>query len=306
MKRLPATLALLSATVAVVIVLLASTPVTATLAAEREPIPTPTTNSTTTTTTTPPTTTTTPPPTVPPEDIGQLVLKAIDSVSPGTEVGVLAVDTQTGQAVASYNANEPMYTASVVKLLIAIDLLHSQNWAPDAATAAELERMISYSDDDIADSLWDQDGGNSIVTRMVSLIGLTGTQPPDDPSQWGETLMSAQDVVTTYQYIQDDIPTQAQDVLLTGMSNAAGTAADGFQQYFGIPDGLPGTTWAIKQGWMLLMSTTVLDTTGMVGLGPTMPYAVAIMTELPAGTSWATGSNAVTAGAAALKAAFTA
>jgi hypothetical protein len=57
---------------------------------------------------------------------------------------------------------------------------------------------------------------------------------------------------------------------------------------------------------MLLVSTTVLDTTGMVGLGPTMPYAVAIMTELPAGTSWASGMNAVTAGAGALKAAFTA
>ncbi|MFI9381652.1 serine hydrolase [Kutzneria sp. NPDC052558] len=306
MKRLPATLALLSATVAVGVVLLASTPVTATLAAEREPIPSATTSSPTPTTTTPSTTTTTPTPTVPPEEIGQLVLKAVDSIAPGSEVGVLAVDTQTGQPVASYNADDPMYTASVVKLLIAIDLLHSQNWTPDAATSAELERMISYSDDNIANSLWVKDGGNSIVSRAASLIGLTGTQPPDDPSQWGETTMSAQDVVTTYQYIQDDVPAQAQDVLLTGMSDAASTAADGFQQYFGIPDGLPGTSWAIKQGWMLLRSTTVLNTTGMVGLGPTMPYAVAIMTELPAGTSWTTGSKAVTAAAAALKAAFTA
>ncbi len=306
MKRLPATLALLSATIAVGTVLLASTPVTATLAAEREPIPSPTTSSATTTTTTPSTTTTTPTPTVPPEDVGQLVFKAVDSVMPGSEVGMLVVDTQTGQPVASYNANEPMYTASVVKLLIAIDLLHSQNWAPDAGTSAELERMISYSDDNIANSLWDEDGGNSIVTRMASLIGLTGTQPPDDPAQWGETKMSAQDVVTTYQFIQDNIPVQAQDVLLTGMSDAAATAADGFQQYFGIPDGLPGTTWAIKQGWMLLMSTTVLNTTGLVGLGPTMPYAVAIMTELPAGTSWTAGMNAVTAAAGALKSAFTA
>jgi hypothetical protein len=37
-----------------------------------------------------------------------------------------------------------------------------------------------------------------------------------------------------------------------------------------------------------------------------MPYAVAIMTELPAGTSWTTGMKAVTAGAGALKSAFTA
>ena len=306
MRRLPVTLALLAASVTVGAVLLSATPATAKLAAERSTVTTPT--PTTTTTTPPPTTTTTTPtptPTVPPEAIGQLVDKAVNGVVPGTEVGVLAIDTQTGQPVASYNATEPMYTASVVKLLIAIDLLHSQNWAPDAATSAELERMISYSDDGIADDLWGEDGGNSIVTRMITLIGLTGTQPPDDPAQWGETLMSAQDVVLTYEYIQDDIPAQAQDVLMTGMSNAAETAADGFQQYFGIPTGLPGSSWAIKQGWMLLMSTTVLDTTGMVGLGPTMPYAVAIMTELPAGTSWTSGMDAVSLGAGALKAAFT-
>jgi beta-lactamase class A len=297
MRRLPATLALLAATVAVGIALLASTPVTATLAAERQNVPPPT-------TTTVPTTTTTPAPTVSPEAIGELVDKAANSIVPGTTVGVFAVDTDSGEPVASYNAAEPMYTASVVKLLIAIDLLHSENWQPDDATAARLEQMISYSDDGIADDLWDEDGGNSIVTRAAALIGLTETQPPDDPSQWGETVMSAQDVVKTYQYIQDEIPAQAQDVLMTGMRNAAATAADGFQQYFGIPDGLPGTSWAIKQGWMMLMSTTVLDTTGMVGLGPTMPYAVAIMTELPAGTSWADGMNAASVAAGAIKSAF--
>jgi hypothetical protein len=301
MRRLPATLTLLAATVAVGTALLASTPVTATLAAERETMPQPTTTTTpaTTTTTTTPTT-----PAVPPEAIGQLVDKAVNGIVPGTTVGVLAVDTDSDQPVASYNAAEPMYTASVVKLLIAIDLLHSQNWQPDDATAARLEQMIAYSDDDIANALWDEDGGNSIVTRTASLIGLTGTEPPDDPTQWGEATMSAQDVVTTYQFIQDEIPAPAQDVLTTGMSRAASTAADGFQQYFGIPDGLPGTSWEIKQGWMLLMSTTVLNTTGMVGLGPTMSYAVAIMTELPAGTSWSAGTKAVTAGAAAIKAAF--
>jgi len=304
MRRLPATLALLAATVAMGIALLASTPVTATLAAERQTVPPPTTTTVPATTTATTTTTTTTTPTVSPEAIGELVDKAANSVVPGTTVGVLAVDTDSDEPVASYNATEPMYTASVVKLLIAIDLLHSQNWQPDDTTAARLEQMISYSDDDIANALWDEDGGNSIVTRAAALIGLTETQPPDDPAQWGESMMSAQDVVKTYQYIQDEIPAQAQDVLMTGMRNAAATAADGTQQYFGIPDGLPGTSWAIKQGWMMLMSTTVLDTTGMVGLGPTMPYAVAIMTELPAGTSWADGMKAASVASGAIKAAF--
>ncbi|MFJ9367615.1 hypothetical protein ACIRRA_24780 [Nocardia sp. NPDC101769] len=36
---------------------------------------------------------------------------------------------------------------------------------------------------------------------MTDLIGLTGTQPPSDPSQWGETRTTPKDVVAVYHYL---------------------------------------------------------------------------------------------------------
>ena len=319
MKRLPVTLALLGAAVVVTTLVVTSAEVTEAPAAVRSSIAaaTSTTSSTTkttttttkttttkTTTTTPPPTTTTPPPPAPvvaPQVAGEQVGDAVRAIEPGAQVGVLAVNLDTGATVASLAPNDEFYTASVVKLLIALDLLHSDGWNPDVATSQELEQMIEYSDDNIADNLWDDDGGNSIVTRMASLIGLPGTIAPDDPTEWGETRMTAADVITTYKFITTQVPEPARSVMVTGLENAASTAADGFAQYFGIPNGLPGTTWGIKQGWMQLDSTTVLDTTGLVGFGPHLPYAVAVMTQLPAGASYTTGSQAVTAGAAALK-----
>jgi hypothetical protein len=77
------------------------------------------------------------------------------------------------------------------------------------------------------------------------------------------------------------------------------TADDGFPQYFGIPDGLPTTaTWSIKQGWMILNSAVVLNTTGVVGTDNR--YVVVLLTSQSAYTSYATGRNAVTAGITAL------
>lgn len=51
--------------------------------------------------------------------------------------------------------------------------------------------MLSASDDNIADEPWDENGGDSIVSRMIDAIGLTATRPPADPEQWGETLTCA-------------------------------------------------------------------------------------------------------------------
>ncbi|MFG1647222.1 hypothetical protein ACGFMK_43670 [Amycolatopsis sp. NPDC049252] len=52
---------------------------------------------------------------------------------------------------------------------------------------------------------------------------------------------------------------------------------DGWDQYFGIPDGLPGTSRQIKQGWMILRDALVLNTTGVVD----NRYVVVLLTQQP-------------------------
>jgi|GEM_PF-1771331 len=237
-----------------------------------------------------------------PQALAQQMQSAIVAASPGSTVGIDVVDTGSGATVAELNGGQQFYTASVVKLLIAMDDLSSQGWQSDPATTAQLEQMLSTSDDDIADTLWDTDGGGAIVTRMADLMGLSGTQAPSDPDQWGETLTTAQDVVAIYRYL-GTVPEPARDVLMNGLQGAQQTAADGTDQYFGIPDGLTGADWAIKQGWMSLDSSTTLDTTGLVGAGPGQPmhYAVVVLSSQPASVSWGSGGAALTAGVRVLQ-----
>jgi len=237
-----------------------------------------------------------------PQALAQQMQAAIVAASPGTQVGIDVVDTSTGATVAELNSGRQFYTASVVKLLIALDDLNSQGWQADPATASQLGQMLSTSDDDIADALWDTDGGDAIITRMAGLIGLSGTQAPSDPDQWGETLTTAQDVVAIYRYL-GTVPEPARDVIMNGLQGAQQTAADGTDQYFGIPDGLTGADWAIKQGWMSLDSSTTLDTTGLVGAGPGKPlhYAVVVLSSQPASVSWSSGGAALTAGVRVLQ-----
>ncbi|MFJ9363490.1 hypothetical protein ACIRRA_03590 [Nocardia sp. NPDC101769] len=228
---------------------------------------------------------------------------AIQDASPGTEVGIEVVDTTTGAVIADLNADQQFYTASVVKLLIALDELKSQGWKPDSDTAGQLDRMLSASDDDIADRLWGRNGGNAIVSRMAELIGLNGTRPPSDPTEWGETLTTPNDVVAIYHYITATVPEPASDVILNALRNTSRIAADGTDQNFGIPDGLPGTTTAIKQGWMILDTSTTMNTTGLVGSAPGQPlrYIVVVLTSQPAGVSWTAGGAALTAGVGVLR-----
>ncbi|MDQ2884292.1 MAG: hypothetical protein M3Y48_24935 [Actinomycetota bacterium] len=79
--------------------------------------------------------------------------------------------------------------------------------------------MLADSDDEIADRLWTAGGGPAIVTRMVGQLGLTGTQPPEDPGEWGDTLITAQDMVTVYRYISERVPGPDRDLLLGALSD---------------------------------------------------------------------------------------
>ncbi|RMI35214.1 hypothetical protein EBN03_02670 [Nocardia stercoris] len=237
-----------------------------------------------------------------PTGIAQQMADAVNAVSPGSDIGIEVVDTQTGTVLAALNTDKQFYTASVVKLMIALDDLQSRDWQPDPDREALIRRMLEASDDDIANQLWDTNGGTAIVDRTVALVGLTGTQAPDDQYEWGETRTTPADVVTLYQYIESKIPSRDRALILGSLRGTNEIAGDGTNQFFGIPSGLTGHSWAIKQGWMTLDDSTTLDTTGLVGVDPEYPlrYAVVLLTQQPAETSWVTGGAALTAGVAVL------
>ncbi|GGM40380.1 lipoprotein [Longimycelium tulufanense] len=168
----------------------------------------------------------------------------------GVTAGYLVLDRTTGQARAKLNEQFQFRSASLVKLLIAIDYL--ERLGPDAQVPEEdlgrLQRMLRSSDDYAASELWVLNGWNKIIERSVPRIGLRDTEPPVDRRFWGYTAISARDVARTYQFILDKAQPRTRDVIMTNLRQATKCAADGFDQHFGIPRVLGGR-WAIKQGW---------------------------------------------------------
>ncbi|WP_236788454.1 hypothetical protein [Amycolatopsis sp. GM8] len=224
-----------------------------------------------------------PVPTVSPEESREIADRVEDAVQrsvPSARIGMEVYDRQTGQVLTSLGADSQFSSMSVVKLLIAVDLLARDDGSlPDTAAQNRISRMLSASDDGIASSFWVTGGGPSIITRDVQLMGLTGTEPPATSGEWGDTEVTAQDLVKVYRYVEDELPDDARNLLYNAMYQASETAADGTDQYFGIPDGLPGSTWAIKQGWGSSGSTAFFNTTGLVGKDAR--YVVIVLTAAP-------------------------
>ncbi|WP_026361591.1 hypothetical protein [Amycolatopsis nigrescens] len=252
---------------------------------------------------TPPASTSPPPSPDEQARIGGAVEDAVRSVVSGADVGLAVYDRLAGAPVAGVHGERQFYAASVVKLLIAIDLLRDAGWPSDDATRETLASLLATSDDGVADALWRDGGGRSIVSDIGGLIGLRWTTPPNQPREWEMTRTSAVDVVAVYRYIGQDLPTTARDLIVSSLTGPGDAAADGFDQFFGIPAGFPGAEWGVKQGWMRAAGHLVLHTTGLVGEDGR--YLVALLTHQPSATAYERGTDAVTAGAAALAGATT-
>lgn len=245
-----------------------------------------------------------PPPATVPQDeprgaeqpplVAQALVDAAVAVEPNTTLGAVVFDRTTGQELLAYEADRQFRSASLVKLLIAIDMLDQ---GADSRERKQISRMLSVSDDDIASTLWVKDGGPKLVTRAAGLIGLQGTEPPEVSGRWGEVKVTAHDMVRVYQYVMDSMPPADHELVVDALAQAPEIAADGFRQHFGIPDGLD-MQWAIKQGWGNNDSAMVLHSTGLVGAG--WRYVVVLLTEHPLGSGWRTCAKSVTAAAGAL------
>jgi hypothetical protein len=175
------------------------------------------------------------------------------------QFSLVVFDRLTGQAVMSDNPSAHYPAESVVKLLIAVTALE-QGTDEDLVTS-----MLMRSDDQIANQLWSQYGNVAIIQHAIRTMGLPGVLPPGDPGHWGDTQITADDVVKIYQYILDRAPQETRVVIMKALGSTTRYAADSFDQYFGIPDAADGKTWAVKQGWACCKPDRVVHTTGVIG-----------------------------------------
>lgn len=203
-----------------------------------------------------------------------------------SDVGFAVMDLQTGQVV-SDQGDKPFFSASLAKLILATDALQQPLSEEDQDL---IHRALSVSDDDAMDVLWERFDGMDAIGRVAAEAGLTGTHAPDDPSQWGEVVITANDMVRLYHYI---LGSPVRDTIVADLSSAQATAADGFDQQFG----LLGVTGAYaKQGWMFYLPSEVyLHSAGVLD----NRYAVAVLTTSPTG-SWTTARQSINAVSSAL------
>jgi hypothetical protein len=250
------------------------------------------TTTTTPTTPPPPTTTTTP-------DNPALAAAAVQYVDhlhiSGVQFGIAILDRTTGQETLGQAGATGFYSASVIKLFVVVDLLHEAEQGAvtlDSDDQYDIKRALELSDDNAMDSLWESFDGPKLVTQMIGLAGLQDTVlDTSDSGEWGETKISARDVLAVYQYALTKLSPSDMNLVIGDLHNAANNGADGFDQAFGLLEPPRQSTVKAKQGWMIAGSEMILNTTGV--LGSKNQYLVAIMSKQSAGIGYANGRNNV-------------
>jgi hypothetical protein len=190
-----------------------------------------------------------------------------------TELAIAVMDRATGELALGSRAAEPYYTASLSKLVLAVDMLTRRRFDGLGVTDDDLrlvERALGPSDDTAMNQLWVAFDGPGAAGRVRGRMALTATEPPRDPSQWGEMLVSAADWMRIWNYLLDEMPAADRGLLLRAMAAAPPVAADGFDQSFGLlaptVDGPLGPGAVAKQGWMCCVAGLHhLHSVGVVG-----------------------------------------
>lgn len=211
--------------------------------------------------------------------------------------GYAAFDRKRGVYTEWHQGNKRFRSASIVKLLIALDLVWYRN--PDQLPAADRRRlavMLRSSDDSAASYFWVRNGDRQIVRRMAARLRLTNTVPPPPSLRgwWGYTAMTARDTIYIYRFILERARKPIRDAIMWQLHHATVRGTDGFYQNFGLMTFAPPR--AAKQGWSgfgdsppaganipgLSLWTGALHTTGTVGAGDR--YVAAVFTLHPRGT----------------------
>jgi hypothetical protein len=198
-----------------------------------------------------------------------------------------------------------MYTASLSKLILVVDILdrrQSEGLAVTEAEARLMQRALGPSDDDAMSALWDTFDGYGSAARMSERLGLAATQPPRDPSQWGEMLTSAADVARSYQHLLDQLPAEDRDFVISSLASAPPVrGSDGFDQGYGLLAPEPGLRAMAKQAWMCChRQQFTLHSAGVVATGQAWSsvegprYVLVLLSRQPLGAGWSAAMDVLT------------
>jgi len=229
---------------------------------------------------------------------------AVATATPGATLGIAVLDQHTGAVSIGVSGAVPMYAASLVKIVVALDVVTMRrSGLPVLPADLDLiRRALGPSDDEAMNTLWVRFDGHGAVGRVASRLGLTETLAPDVPSRWGEALTSARDVVALYEHVLTELPAADRDLLLGALAAAPPVATDGFDQAYGLFGGAPGLPAVSKQGWMCCLGDRItLHSAGLPHDGGGR-YVVALLSSVPRSVGYDGARTMLTATADAVRA----
>ncbi|MGH8916851.1 MAG: serine hydrolase, partial [Actinomycetes bacterium] len=190
-------------------------------------------------------------------------------------VSASVLDLTTGYTY-QYRPGQPGITASIVKAEILGTLLREAQFAGRALTPWEQSTatsMIQFSDNNAATALWTEVGQAPAVASFDQAVGKTATSPA---YAWGLTVTTAADQVTLLRHLVLPNP------VLTDASRAYELALMERvtpSQAWGVSAGTaPGTTVALKNGWLPVGSGWTVNSIGWVS-GYGRNYLIAVTTS---------------------------
>ena len=193
-----------------------------------------------------------PPP--PADPTGPVAQAVADAEANGVQLAVVVIDRTTGATLTQVDQDEAFPALSLVKLMIAADVLTGGDGSAgagglDPTTRMMLREMISQSDDVAASDLYAQLGADEMVERVAERFELAGTSPTPDGQFWGNVQTTAADLASLLgQSLVDPV---IAPVLGPDMLAATAIAADGVDQRIGMRL-VPGA--GSKQGWGCCLS----------------------------------------------------
>lgn len=219
----------------------------------------------------------------------------------GGTIAAVVLDADGMPLVSSAEADQPRYTASLVKIVLVGRLLALDAWGALVLTPDDLglmQRAVTASDDAAMSALWVRYDGARLVADTAVALGLTATGPPALAGQWGQAWTSASDTATVLATLDGWLTADDAATLRGWMRSTTAIAADGFGQRFGLL-AAAGDGVAAKQGWMCCVDgRRQLHSAGVLGDG----RVVVLMGDFPAATSWAQASGALARAADAVRA----
>lgn len=212
--------------------------------------------------------------------------------------GYLAVsftDRVTGATWRTGDTAHPGWTASTIKLAIATDLLARERAGTLALTAADrhdMATMLNFSDEAASDRLWNAYGGDAMLARFRSQLGMTGLAFVPGftrTTYWGFVKCTTDDLASLVHHVLTDTDPADRAYLVAAMRGVApnqqwGVWGAGAAEQPGNKDGWSFESDGYGRHW-------VTDTVGFAG--PQERYAVALMYQVGPGGSLAGGVHAV-------------